>query len=84
MTLRRVVKSVMLEQGISQVKLARRLGISTQALWARLNGHGKDMTLSVAVETLAAVDYKLVAEPTESRLKDGAYAITHCSQDEED
>ena len=77
MTLKRILKSIMLAQEISQAKLAKRLGISTQTMWARLDASsGKELATGKAVDTLAALDYKLVAMPTDARIPDGAYVVS--------
>ena len=70
------LKAIMEEQGISNIKLASRLGVTPAVSWDRVNNDKKKNGLSVRVlaEMLAVMDYKLVIVPRETKVT-GGYVI---------
>lgn len=70
-----VVKELMKAQGINNVTLATRLGISSAAMWDRLNGKNKDIGVDLLREMLKAMDYKLIAVPRNARVPEEGYEV---------
>ena len=67
-----LIKEIMLKEGIGNAQLAKRIGITTQAMWDRLNNpKNKSLMISVASQILNAMDYKLVIVPSDKTVKEG-------------
>lgn len=68
-----IIKAIMETKGVSNATLANRLSITQQALWDRLNNKKatKDLSTAVLVDMAAALDYKVVVVPRETRIKEG-------------
>lgn len=62
MTGKDVIKELMNHDGIGNIDLAERTGVTQATMWARLNNqNAKDLPLSVFAEMLSAMGYELVA-----------------------
>lgn len=79
MTGRKIVKTIMAEQGIGNAVMADRLKMSPQSLWDKLNNKSvKDINVVTLCKILTAIDYDLVVVPRgkASRI-DGAFIVTN-------
>jgi predicted XRE-type DNA-binding protein len=61
MTAKELIKTLMLQEEISNAEMARKLNITQAALWDRLNSKKTDnMTVGRLIEMLNHLDYELV------------------------
>lgn len=71
MTGREIVKSIMEKQGVSNATMAKRLNISNAAMWDRVNSPKvKDIPLSILLDMLRVMDYKIQIVPVRKDSKD--------------
>ena len=56
------LQAIMDDQGVTRVRLANDLGVSSQSIDARCNGRGV-MKIDTLVRTYAALGYKVIACP---------------------
>lgn len=77
MNAKQIVKTIMGEKDVANAVLANRLGITSAALWDRLNNKkNKDLSVSVLCDMLQALDYDVIIVPHGKGSKiDGAYKI---------
>ena len=74
---RALIGAIMEARGLSNAEMARRLDLSTAAMWDRANNtKSKDVYSSVLAETLEAMGYKLVAVPEDTPLPEDAYFVS--------
>jgi len=74
---RKVIGEIIENRGITYAEVGRRLDVSRATIWDRVNNaKGKDVYASVLADTLAVLDYKLVAVPKNTPLPEDAYTIT--------
>lgn len=73
---REVLKAVMEHQDITNAILAKRLNITSAAVWERLNNKNvKDIPVSLLSEMLQALNYKIIVVPEDTELPEGGYQI---------
>ena len=73
---REAIKTVMDVKGLSNADLAKRLGMSNAAIWARINTErSRDLQLSLVSEMLRVMDYKIVIMPNNNRIPEGGIEI---------
>lgn len=73
---REAIKAVMDVKGLSNADLAKRLGMSNAAIWARINTErSRDLQLSLVSEMLRVMDYKIVIMPNNNRIPEGGIEI---------
>lgn len=73
---REVLKAVMEHQDITNAILAKRLNITSAAVWERLNNKNvKDIPVSLLSEMLQALNYKVIVVPEDTELPEGGYQI---------
>lgn len=71
MTGREIVKLIMEKQGVSNADMAKRLNITNAAMWDRVNSAKlKDIPLSILVEMLRVMDYKIQIVPVKKNKAD--------------
>lgn len=73
MKVNEAVREIMTERGVRPADLRRRLGLESNAMANRLSRDS--MTVTKLVETLRALDYKLVAVPNDARVRTGEIEI---------
>ena len=76
MNSRDLIRVIMEQQGVSNAALARQLGLTSAALWDRLNTK-KNKSLSVAnvSEMLEPLGYRLVIIPAGSQPPEGSFPV---------
>ena len=72
---------ILKENGIKKATLAARLGISPQILNSRI--HVRNMTVDLASDTLAAINYRIVLLPDTVKVPKGGIIVTSKSEAEE-
>lgn len=76
MTIKNMIGFLMEKNSVANSTLAKRLGLTNAAMWARVNHKNqRDMPFSIAVETLRALDYKVVIVPANKKLGEDCYEI---------
>lgn len=71
MSIKEAIKRLMDMGSIGNAEYGRRLGISAQACWMRLNRRsGKDLTVGISSEMLDALGYELRAVPKVAALRE--------------
>lgn len=74
---REILKQVMESNGISNVDLAKRLGVSNATIWERLNNKNvKDIPVSLMVDMLKVMDYKVLVVPADRRVREEEYEVS--------
>lgn len=76
MTGREIVKSIMNQQGKTNVEVAELLNITQAAMWDRLNNKKvKDIPLSTLNEMLQVLNYKIAIVPCDTTLPEQTYVV---------
>lgn len=76
MRIQDVIKMLMKTNDVKNVDMARRIGKSRDSIYQRLNQQ-TDLTMTVALEMLNALDYEIVVKPTNrGRRPDGEVEVT--------
>lgn len=76
MTGREIVKGLMDREGLTNVQLANRLGVTQATMWARLNNKSeKDFQLSVFYEMIDALGYEIVLRKKSEVCNDNGMAM---------
>ena len=76
MTGREIVKSIMNQQGKTNVEVAELLNITQAAMWDRLNNKKvKDIPLSTLNEMLQVLNYKIAIVPCDTKLPEQTYVV---------
>ena len=74
---REILKQVMESKGISNADLAKRLGVSNATIWERLNNKNvKDIPVSLMVDMLKVMDYKVLVVPADRRIREEEYEVS--------
>lgn len=74
---RDILKQVMESNGISNADLAKRLGVSNATIWERLNNKNvKDIPVSLMVDMLKVMDYKVLVVPADRRIREEEYEVS--------
>lgn len=74
---REILKQVMESNGISNADLAKRLGVSNATIWERLNNKNvKDIPVSLMVDMLKVMDYKVLVVPADRRIREEEYEVS--------
>lgn len=81
MTIKEIIKTILVSKGILQRDVAGRLNMKQATLSERLRRN--NLSTDVLGEILNAVDYKLIAVPRGKRLTDDEFLIDHTSNLEE-
>lgn len=77
MEARQIIKTIMVNEGVTNAQMANRLNISQATVWDRLNNKKgrKDIPTSLLDEMLKVLDYKIVIVPYNKRVLDGEYEV---------
>lgn len=76
MTGRETVNQIISDRGMKVSEFAKTCGMSTAAMWERLNGpKQRDIPLSTFNDMLKALGYKIFVVPSSARLTNGAYYV---------
>ena len=73
MKAREILKHILVDQRLTQVAIASRLGITRATMNNRIMRN--NMSVETLNETLRAMDYKLVAMPASGKLPKDAYEV---------
>lgn len=65
MTIHDIIKDIMKNEGVTQTQLAKKVGVTKQAISHFLNGN--DVRLSVVVNILSVLGYQYVIQKNRSR-----------------
>lgn len=65
MTIHEIIKDIMKNEGVTQTQLAKKVGVTKQAISHFLNGN--DVRLSVVVNILSVLGYQYVIKKNGSR-----------------
>jgi transcriptional regulator with XRE-family HTH domain len=65
MTIHEIIKDIMKNEGVTQTQLAKKVGVTKQAISHFLNGN--DVRLSVVVNILSVLGYQYVIQKNRSR-----------------
>lgn len=70
---REIIKAIMEQRGISNIKYAKELGITRAAIWDRLDTRKsrKDIPVSMLSTMAKVLGYKVVIVPMEVKIKSG-------------
>lgn len=76
MTPAEVVELVMEEKGMTNATVGKRIGLTSASMWDRLNNKKKvSMKVGTLVQMLTAMDYKVIAVPSDRSLREGEYEL---------
>lgn len=76
MTPAEVVELVMEEKGMTNATVGKRIGLTSASMWDRLNNKKKvSMKVGTIVQMLTAMDYKVIAVPSDRSLREGEYEL---------
>lgn len=76
MTPAEVVELVMEEKGMTNATVGKRIGLTSASMWDRLNNKKKvSMKVGTLVQMLTAMDYKVIAVPSDKSLREGEYEL---------
>lgn len=80
-----IVKDIMKKQDIGNAQMAKRLSISPQSMYDRLNNTSRidnngnsvsrDLNVQSLNEILKALDYKIIIAPSNSKVPSGGYVV---------
>ena len=73
---RDILKQVMELKGLTNAMLAKRLNLTNNAIWERLNNKNvKDIPASMLSDMLREMDYMLIAVPNTTRIPDNGFKV---------
>ena len=81
MTGREIIKDIMTKQGVSNSEYAKKLSITSAALWDRLDTQQrkgkarKDIPVSLLADMVDVLGYKLVVVPKEEEVFENWYEV---------
>lgn len=76
MKTRHIIKSLMIEQNITNADMARKLGITSQAMWERTKSNcNKDIGTEQLAEILNQLGYKILLTPKDAPIPDRSYEV---------